>query len=128
MVLEDFIPKGKFFTEIVTSFERITQPVTDFIRGNPIISTAALGIGTTGLFAGIATVGRRKAKKKTRRKAVKKRVTRRKPKKVSKRRKRVTHAKPRHKGHKRVSFTTAQGKRVSFLVKKKPHSHRRKRK
>lgn len=133
MVLEDFIPKGKFFSEIVTSLERITQPATDFIRGNPIISTAALGIGTTGLFAGIAAVGRRAAKKKAKRKAVRKRVTRRKPKKAVKRRKRVTHRSPRHKGHKRVSFTTADGKRVSFLVrgaKRSPShktSHRRKR-
>jgi len=32
---------------------------------------------------------------------------------------RRTHSSPRHKGHKRVSFTTASGKRVSFLANPK---------
>jgi len=34
-------------------------------------------------------------------------------------RKRRTHASPRHRGHKRVSFTTASGKKVSFLTNPK---------
>lgn len=38
---------------------------------------------------------------------------------VSRKRKRRTHRSPRHKGHKRVSFTTAEGKKVSFLVNPK---------
>lgn len=127
MVLGDFIPKGNFKTAIITSLERITQPVTDFIRGNPLVSTAVVGIGTTGLITGIAAVGRRAAKRK--RKAVKKRVTRRKRKKVTKRRKKITHRSPRHKGHKRVSFTTKDGRRVNFLVRgaKRSPLHRRKR-
>lgn len=34
-------------------------------------------------------------------------------------RKRATHRSPRHPGHKRVSFTTADGKKVSFLANPK---------
>ncbi len=34
----------------------------------------------------------------------------------STRRKRRTHSSPRHRGHKRVSFTTADGRKVSFLA------------
>lgn len=63
MVLQDSIPKGTK-SAILTSLERITQPVTDFIRGNPIVSTAAVGIGTTGLITGIAAVARTRRKKK----------------------------------------------------------------
>jgi len=55
----------------------------------------------------------------------KRRVTaRRRPKRVTARRrvgrrKRRTHRSPRHRGHKRVSFTTKEGKKVSFLVNPK---------
>ena len=58
------------------------------------------------------------------RKTAKKKRTRRK---VSRKKKRVSHRSPRHKGHKRVSFTTASGQKVNFLVKKKvrKHKHRR---
>jgi len=35
------------------------------------------------------------------------------------RRKRATHRSPRHRGHKRVSFTTATGQKVSFLANPK---------
>jgi len=34
-------------------------------------------------------------------------------------RRRATHRRPRHRGHKRVSFTTAEGKKVSFLANPK---------
>ena len=138
MVLEQFIPKGTR-SAILTQIERITQPVTDFIRGNPIVSTAAIGIGTTGLVTGIARVvrGRRKKKKVKRRKVRRRKVTRKRVKvrhgrrvHIHKRRhihrvKHRAHRRPRHPGHKRVSFTTATGKRVSFLVK--PKSKRRSR-
>jgi len=56
---------------------------------------------------------RRKPSVKRRKKAPTRRV-RRKRKPVRRRKKR-THSSPRHKGHKRVSFTTASGKKVSFL-------------
>jgi len=124
--LEQFIPKGSVRSSILTSFERITQPVTDFIRGNPLVSTAAVGIGTTGLVAVASTIRRKKRKKVTKRKPARKRkkakVSRRK--RVVKKRKKVTHRSPRHKGHKRVSFTTKDGKRVNFLVKKKRVTHK----
>jgi len=56
---------------------------------------------------GRRTTKARKRKAPTRRTVKKRRVTRK--------RKRRTHRSPRHKGHKRVSFTTADGKKVSFL-------------
>jgi len=74
---------------LITNFTRITQPISDFIRGNPIVSTAAIGAGTTGLILGATTlVKRRKARKKAK---VKKR---RKPRKKNGRikRKRKTRA------------------------------------
>jgi len=124
-----FFPRAK--TSILTTLDRITAPVTDFIRGNPIVSTAAVGIGTTGLITGIAAVTRvrrkrkkakaSKKKRRSSRKTRKKRVGR--PKRVKRSKKRRTHSSPRHKGHKKVSFTTAGGKRVSFLVKKKRRKH-----
>tara|TARA_Y100000310_G_C20677257_1_gene813797 strand:+ start:826 stop:1269 length:444 start_codon:yes stop_codon:yes gene_type:complete len=136
VVLQDFIPKGKFPSSIVTTLERITSPVTDFVRGNPIVSTAAVGIGTTGLL-GIAAVGRRAATRKKRKKA-KKRTTTRKRKKVRKaprccvRRKKkkrkiirgrglgrgeIKHSGKGTKGTKLVSFRTKDGKIVRFKTK-----------
>lgn len=116
--LQGLLPSFKD-TGFLTNFARITQPITDFIRGNPILSTAAVGIGTTGLIAGATTFirKRRKAKVKKRKKAVRKRRVSVRKKKVSRRR-RVSHAKPRHKGHKRVAFTTKTGQKVSFLVRR----------
>lgn len=105
---------------ILTALDRITQPVTDFIRGNVLVSTAALGIGTTGLVLGAIAVRKRRKKKR----AAKKRVSRRRVSRKKKKKKAVTHRSPRHKGHKKVSFTTKGGKRVSFLVKKKAHTHK----
>lgn len=68
-LLNDLIPKNAK-TQVLTQLDRITQPITDFIRGNPILSTAAVGIGTTGLVVGAAAISRKKRKKttKTRRK------------------------------------------------------------
>jgi len=75
--VQQFFPKGRG-SELLTEFERITQPVSDFIRGNPIVSTAAVGIGTTGLVAGVASFFRKRTKKrKTAKRRVKKRVTKR---------------------------------------------------
>lgn len=107
---------------ILTSLGRITQTIPDFIRGNPIVSTALIGIGTTGLVLGAKAVAVRRKKKKT---TARRRTTKR-AKTVKKRRK--SHASPRHKGHKRVSFKTASGKTVRFLVRgqKRSPSHSRK--
>lgn len=59
------------------------------------------------------TVTRRKAPSGRKRKAPTRRTTRKR--KPVRRRKRRTHSSPRHKGHKRVSFTTKDGRKVSFL-------------
>lgn len=124
MVGQNIFAKGR--TSILTSLDRITANVTDFIRGNPLVSTAAIGIGTTGLIAGVAAVRKIRKKKARKRTTVKIRKRKRTTVKRRKIRKRVTHSSPRHKGHKRVSFTTASGKRVNFLVrKKKSPTHRK---
>jgi len=119
-------------TSILTSLDRITAPIADFIRGNIIVSTAAIGIGTTGLLTGIAVVKGIRKKRKKAGKGKKKRKTRakkktRKTRRPRKAKKRISHASPRHRGHKRVSFTTAGGKKVNFLVRMKGHAHRRRR-
>ena len=147
--VQAIFPKDKS-SELVNVLERLGGRFTDFIRGNPIVSTAAIGIGVTGLTAAAITRVKKRRKKKVARKVGrKKRVTtrRRKGKKktqvqirrmrlrnLAKARrarrtgKRRTHRSPRHKGHKRVSFTTASGQKVNFLVGKKGSpSHRKKR-
>jgi len=106
----------------------ILADINQFVRGNPILSTAILGSTTAGITAGIVTIGRRrKAKRKKTSTTRRRKTTRRKAprRKKATRRRKVTHRIPRHSGHKRVSFTTKDGKRVNFLVKKKAHTHRR---
>lgn len=76
--IQQLIPKNTK-TAVLTQIERITQPVTDFIRGNPIVSTAAVGIGTTGLIAAATTVVRKKRKRKV---TAKRKVTRKRKKKT----------------------------------------------
>lgn len=122
--ISQLIPKGK--TAILTQIERITQPVADFIRGNPLVSTAAVGIGTTGLVTAVSAITRRKKAKKKKRKPKKK--GKRRAKKVKRRKRRIIrgrglgrgeikHSGRGTKGTKRVSFTTKDGRRVSFKVK-----------
>lgn len=117
MPLHDRFPVGS----------EILADINQLVRGNPLISTAALVTTLTGITAGIVTV--RRKRKKSRRVTRKRKKSTRKRKGVRRRtttkRKRVTHRSPRHKGHKKVSFTTKTGKRVSFLVKKPKHTHRR---
>lgn len=95
--------------------------ISEFVRENPVL-TGGIGAGvlaTLGTLGGIAVVRRRKRKastkkrKKTTRRMVKRRITH----KRRRHKKGVSHRSPRHRGHKRVSFTTKGGKRVSFLVK-----------
>ncbi len=69
---------------------------------------------------------------KKRKAKVKKKTAKRKPRRkaVARRKRRITHRAPRHKGHKRVTFTTKTGKKVRFLVrgqKRSPKHRRRKR-
>ena len=140
--VQAIFPKDKA-SELVNVLERIGGRVTDFIRGNPIVSTAAIGIGTTGLIAAAITRVKKRKKRsptarRTRRKSVKRR--RKKKTKAQIKRQRIrnlvkarrargkkgrTHRSPRHKGHKRVAFTTAGGKKVSFLVGKRKHKRRK---
>ena len=139
--VQAIFPKDKA-SEFVNTIERLQQRVTDFIRGSPIVSTAVVGIGTTGLIAAATTLVRRKRKKKAsvrRKRSVKRRVGKKRSK-ASVRRVRLrnlakarrakrtgrkhAHRSPRHKGHKRVAFITAQGKKVSFLVGKR-HKRRK---
>lgn len=131
--LQQAIPKIRAIP-IVANIERILQPVTDFIRGNPIVSTAIVGAGTTGLVAAVAVVRRaRKPSKKRRKKAKKK-----KPRKKTGKRKRKRKAKRRiirgrglgtheikHSGkstkgkHKVVSFRNKKtGKMVRFKARR----------
>lgn len=72
----------------------------------------------------------RKPKPTTRKKAPGVRAKPRKRKPVKKRRslagkKGITHRKPRHRGHTRVSFTTKDGKKVRFLAAKTPKGRHR---
>jgi len=141
--VQAIFPKDKS-SELVNTLERLSQRTTDFIRGNPLVSTAAVGIGVTGLVASATSIFKRRRKKKTsvrKRKSVK-RPSKRRGKKKTKaqiKRQRIrnlvkarrargkkgrTHSSPRHKGHKRVSFTTATGKKVNFLVGKRKHKRR----
>jgi len=109
--------------DLILNFDRIRADVTTFIRGNPLI-TAGIGLGTPLAIVGISKIRKKRKKAPSKRKPKRKTKSR---KKVSKRRKKVTHRSPRHKGHKVVTFTTKDGKKVRFKVAKKPHTHRRKR-
>jgi len=97
--------------------------ISEFVRNNPILSgLIGSGVLTTLGTLGVAVVRRRRKARARPRRRVKRRkmrvsrgaITRRK-----RHRRGVTHRRPRHAGHKKVSFTTKGGKRVSFLVKRK---------
>ncbi len=144
--VQAIFPKDKS-SELVNVLERLGGRVTDFIRGNPIISTAAIGIGTTGLVAAAITRVKKRKKRSPTAKRKKRKTTRRAPRRRKKKtkaqikRQRIrnlvkarrargkkgrTHRSPRHRGHKRVAFTTAGGKKVSFLVGGRKHKRRKK--
>lgn len=118
-------------SDLILNFDRIRMDVTDFVRGNPL-TAVAVGLGVPATFGGIAVVGRRIAKRrkkksgtrkiKKRSKGIKRRTVKRR--RTIRRKTRTTHSSPRHAGHKRVGFTTKDGRRVSFLVKKPKHSHK----
>lgn len=135
--IQAIFPKN-LSSELVNPLERIGQRITDFIRGNPLVSTAAIGVGTTGIVAtAVAAIRKRRGKRVAKRRVRRRKVSRKRVKvrhgrrvHVHKRKhihrvKHKAHRSPRHRGHKRVSFVTAGGKRVNFLVKSK--SKRRKR-
>lgn len=130
----DALPRIKSqATTVLSSFSRIIQPITDFIRGNPIVSTAAVGVGTTGLsLAASSFIRRRKSRKKISKK--KKKRIRKRCKTTPRRRKRkkrriirgrgigtkeIRHSGRRTKGKfKLVSFRTKSGKLVRFKTRK----------
>lgn len=119
-------------SDLLLNIDRIRMDVTDFIRGNPI-TAVAVGLGVPLSFAGIAAIGKRVRRKKSGRKKTGRkkrsmgRTTIRRSKIRRRKVKKVTHRSPRHKGHKKVTFTTKEGKRVSFLVRKPKHVHRKRR-
>lgn len=85
MVIQDLIPKFRN-TPIVSSAERIFQSTTDFIRGNPIVSTASVGAGITGLVGAVAVVRRRRKARKT---VIKRKTTRKRKAPVRRKKKRT---------------------------------------
>jgi len=98
--------------------------ISEFVRNNPVL-TGLIGSGVLATLgtAGVAIIRRRKrSKTKARRRPARRKSIRRRKTSIMRRRKHrkgVTHRSPRHRGHKKVTFTTKQGKRVSFLVKKR---------
>lgn len=95
-----------------------------FFRDNPLLTGATLVASTAGLVAGISTIRRRK-KASTKRKRITRKVSRRRrvihhvhTRRRRVKRRHITHSRPRHKGHSRVSFTTKDGRKVSFLSKR----------
>jgi len=94
--------------------------VTELVRGSPAITSAVTtGVGLLVTQQVIRRVRKKRTVKKRRKVTRKKRrkVTRRAPRR--KKAKRRTHASPRHKGHKVVTFTTKGGKKVRFLTPRK---------
>jgi hypothetical protein len=75
VAIQDLIPKGLRSTAIFANAERIFQRTTDFIRGNPIVSTISVGAGFTGLTALAATAISRVKKKRAAKKKATKRTT-----------------------------------------------------
>jgi len=87
VVRDTFIPRiRKAIDE--TNFERITQPVTDFIRGNPIVSGVVLGSGAALSTLATASIVKRVVSRKKRKKTKKRPTAKRKRKVTGKRRKR----------------------------------------
>lgn len=55
---------------------QILSDINQFVRGNPILSTAVVGVGTAGITAGVVKIARkRKSKRVTRRRKTTKRKT-----------------------------------------------------
>lgn len=76
---------------IMPTLDNVTSRITQFVRGNPLITTSIAGITTAGITAGVVSIARRKKSKKKR--TTKKRKTKRK---TPKKRKKVTRKKCKH--------------------------------
>lgn len=149
-IMRDLFPKINKVKETILSdgifpnFARLQSDVTSFIRGNPIVSTAGVGIGASVLGAGVigAVKKRRKTRKKaktkrkkkvngrkrkTKRRTVRIRKRRAKPKTTRRRKRRIIRGRGlgskeiKHSGRgtrtKLVTFRTKQGKLVRFRRK-----------
>ena len=106
------------FQNAISQAERVSAPVTEFVRSNPLLSASAIGVSTAGLTAGgIAAV----RKVTTRKKSTKKRKTtttkRRKTKKRTTRRKTRGRRTPRTAGKGRDRST----KRIRYTKKGQPY-------
>ena len=115
---------------IHTNFERLTGKVTDFIRGNPLVSTAAVGLGTTGLAAGVAVIRKKRRKtkrKKTRKRTSKKRKTKRRTTRRTKKKKWYgkTRSKKIHKTKKGQPYIIMTNGRARFIKKSRAKSMRK---
>lgn len=120
--INDLVPQIKS-SPIVVNVERILQPITDVVRGNPIVSTAAISAGVTGLVAGATTIVKRKksSKKKT---TKKKKKTSTKRKKSTKSRRKKTSG--RRKKGRRTPRTAGKGRdrstrRIRYTKKGQPY-------
>jgi len=81
--------------------------------GDPSLQSRPRAVPRKTTTRRVTTNGRRTTKARKRKAPTRRKVTRKR--RVTRKRKRRTHRSPRHKGHKRVSFTTKDGRKVSFL-------------
>ena len=120
-----------FHRKLAAQFESPLGQVGSFVKDNPLLSGVSLIAGVGGITAVVRSVSRKRktrARVSSRRKRTttrRKSVARRSPRKIrhtraghSPRRRKITHRSPRHGGHKRVSFVTKDGRKVSFKTKK----------
>ena len=100
--------------------------VSQFVRQSPLLTGAI--VGGTGLITGGGIIISQQIRKKKATKLRPKRRTFRprvsRVKRVS--RVRASHRSPRHRGHKRVTFTTKTGEKVRFLVRGEKRSPKHK--
>lgn len=107
--------------------------ITTFVRARrqQILGGVLLGSAAVGTAAGIKTLLQRRERVRPRRRKRRAAIRRRRRTRIvhrnarhvrvsrrRRKRERITHRRPRHRGHRRVSFTTKEGKRVSFLVRR----------
>jgi len=97
--------------DLILNFDRIRSDVTDFIRGNPLIS-AGVGLGAALSLAGIGTAVVSKLRKKKRKKSKKK------TKKDGRRRK--TGRKAGRRKRKRSGLTRATKQKIRFTKNGQP--------
>lgn len=130
-IIETIKEKGKTIISSIPDAETIFSGVTNTIRGNPVISGAVLGIGATGLTAGVVKLTKSKSKKtkasSKRKKATKKtKRTKKTKKRKSTKKKKVNTRKIKYtkKGQPYVLNSKGQAK----FIKKKSAKLSKKRK